>query len=267
MYKMLLYLVMLLSLHSYSFAEDMSLRFGLFPYVNPAKLIEHHKSFVEHLEMATGRKIQLLTSPDYKTFLQRTRDNEFDIILTAPHFGRLAEVESAYQRIAMTTHMVQGIFLVNSNSRIKNLTGLKEKRITIAAPTSIIYRLAEHQLRDDHGLVNGKNIEIVTTGTHNNSMYAVIKGESEAAVTGIKLFQGLQKKSGPIVRKIGKTKPIPGFMLLANKNVPKPLVLKLRKSALSFSSLQKGEKYIFRGYKKINDHTMRMLDAYTNDLQ
>lgn len=246
---------------------DEFLKFGLFPYVSPARLISHHERFIKYLESRTGKKIQLITSPDFDTFRKRTQNKEFDIILTAPHFGRLAELQSGYQRIAMTQHQVQGIYLVKPSSAILGLKDLKGKSITIAAPTSIVYRLAVRQLRDDYGLVNGKNITIITTRTHNNAMYSVIKGESEAAVTGLNLYTGLLKREGPVVRKIGETPKVPGFMLMANPSLPKDLVAKLHRAAIEFSQTEAGKTYVFTGYKDIDDATMKSLDAYISDLR
>lgn len=243
-----------------------SLKFGLFPYVSPAKLVEHHGAFIRFLEKRTGQKLQLITSPDFKTFLKRTRDNEFDIILTAPHFGRLAERDNGYQRIAMTRHKVQGVYLVRPGSSIKSLSDLKGKTITIAAPTSIVYRLAKRQLEQQYGLIDGKNLHIVTTRTHNNAMYAVIKGESDAAVTGINLYLGLIKRQGPVVKKIGLTPKVPGFMLMARPGLDKALVAKFNQAAKDFSETPEGRKYIFTGYTDINDKTMKELDAYIKNL-
>lgn len=261
-----LFLMILLSLHTYSLAAETSIRLGLFPYVNPAKLIEHHKLFVEYLEASTGVRIQIVTSADYQTFLQRTRDNEFDIILTAPHFGRLAEIRDGYQRIAMTSHDVQGIYMVKSDSRIQNMTELKSKRLTIAEPSSIIYRIVVQQLREEYGLENGKNIEIISSGNHNNAIYALIRGESEVTVTGINLYRGFIKTRGLIVRKIGETKKIPGFMFMANRDVSVQLVEQFKSAALDFSATDAGKNYVFHGYKEIDDNTMRLLDTYTNNL-
>lgn len=260
-------LVLSLALLGLNARADEFLKFGLFPYVSPAKLVEHHGQFIKYLESRTGQQIQLITSPDFKTFLKRTQNGEFDIILTAPHFGRLAEVQSGYQRVAMTQHQVQGVYLVRPDSPIHAIADLKGKSITIAAPTSIVYRLAERQLRDEYGLVNGKNIAIITTRTHNNAMYSVIKGESEAAVTGVNLYVGLLKREGQVVRKIGETPPVPGFMLMANRNLPKQLVAKLNRAAKEFSSTGPGSKYIFTGYKDIDNATMKLLDAYITDLR
>jgi len=266
MRKRLLYLMILLSVPPYSLAADTSIRLGLFPYANPAKLIEHHKSFVKHLETSTGYRIQILTSADYQSFLQRTHENEFDIILTAPHFGRLAESRDGYQRIAMTKHNVQGVYMVKSDSGIQNISELKAKRLTIAAPSSIVYRLAEHQLREEYGLVNGKDIEIIPTGNHNNAIYAVIRGESEAAVTGINLYYGFIKARGPIVRKIGETKKLPGFMFMANSKVSVQMVQLFKNAALDFAATDAGKTYVFHGYQEIRDKTMQKLDAYTDNL-
>lgn len=242
------------------------LKFGLFPYVSPVRLIEHHKSLIDFLESHSDRKIHLITSPDFTTFLQRTERGEFDIILTAPHFGRLAERKNGYQRIAMTRHNVQGVYLVKADSGMESIADIKGKTITIAAPKSIVYRLAEQQLRYEYGLVDGKNINIITTRTHNNAMYSVIKSESDAAVTGINLYKGLVKREGQVVKKIGETREVPGFMLMGNKNLPSSLIEQLKQAALDFGSDDAGSDYIFIGYKEIDDATMKSLDAFITDL-
>ncbi|MBD3669786.1 MAG: phosphate/phosphite/phosphonate ABC transporter substrate-binding protein [Gammaproteobacteria bacterium] len=243
------------------------LKFGLFPYVSPVRLVEHHKAFIDYLEQHSGQKIQLVTSPDFTTFLERTRQSEFDIVLTAPHFGRLAERRYDYQRVAMTRHNVQGVYLVDKDSDIESIADIEGKTITIAAPTSIIYRLAEQQLRDEYGLEDGKNIDIVSTRTHNNAMYAVIKSESDAAVTGINLYKGLLKREGAVVKKIGETREVPGFMLMARAGLPTESLSRLRQAALSFGEDPASDTYIFKGYQEIDDNTMEALDPFITDLR
>ena len=115
--------------------------------------------------------------------------------------------------------------------------------------------------------MNGKNITIITTRTHNNAMYSVIKGESDASVTGVNLYTALLKREGPVVRKIGETPKVPGFMLMANPSLHKDLVAKLHRAALAFSTTEEGKNYIFTGYKDIDDATMISLDAYITDFR
>jgi ABC-type phosphate/phosphonate transport system substrate-binding protein len=121
-------------------------------------------------------------------------------------------------------------------------------------------------LRDEYGLIDGKDIHIITTPTHNNAMYSVIKGEGDAAVTGINLYLGLIKREGPVVRKIGETPKVPGFMLMARPELSSALVKALNRAAKAFSSTAAGKKYIFNGYKDIDNSTMKALDAYITNL-
>ena len=242
-----------------------NLQFGIFPYVSPVQMVEFHNPLRTRLQNALGTDVTLVSAPNFKEFVKRTREGQYDIVLTAPHLGRLAEVQSGYQRVAQTQHEVQGIYLVREDSSLKNLSDLEGKTITMVGRAAIITQMVEHQLRQ-LGLEDGKNVTFRITRTHNNAMYAPLRGESEASVTGILLFNKIGEKDRQKVRIIGKTPTAPGFMLMVNKRISAAQREKITEAALNFAATPEGKKYMavtgLKRFDPVDNAQMEALDPY-----
>ena len=264
-----LLLAVLLGSASARAAEKTELILGVFPYVSPAQLAAFHTPLKDYLAKSLQRPTSLVTAPDFDSFVERTRQGQYDIIITAPHLGRLAEVRDGYQRLAQTGHFVQGIFLTRKDSNIHTIADLRGKSVMIAQRTSIIYQMAEHLLREN-GLVPGESVTIVDTRTHNNAMYAPLRGEADASVTGTLLWQVLGEDQKDQMRVIGTTDEAPGFLVMANRRIGKEDVEKIKNLLLNYHKVAGSETYFSAtGYKKfqeIDDKAMKRLDAYTRIL-
>lgn len=263
--------VLVLVTGSYSaFADDKpELVLGVFPYVSPAQLVAFHTPLKDHLAQSLQRQVSLVTAPDYESFVERTRQGQYDIILTAPHLGRLAETRDGYKRLAMTSHAVQGIFLTRKNSNIQKIEDLRGKSVMIAQRTSIIYQMAEQLLRDK-GLVPGETVTIINTRTFNNAMHAPLRGEADASVTGNLLWQVLGDEQKDQMRVIGATEEAPGFLMMANKRLPKQDIEAIKNILLDYHNVTSREPYFsatgYKRFQQIDDKTMKKLDPYTRNL-
>ena len=246
--------------------QQESITLGIFPYVSPGQLVKFHNDLRSTLENALGKKVVLVTAPSFKKFVGRTKKSSYDFIMTAPHLGRLAEVRDGYRPIAHTMHEVQGVYLVKKSSAIKELKDLEGKVITMVGPTAIITQMVEKQL-NDLGLYNGKNITFRFTKTHNNAMYAPLRGESDASVTGILLWRKIGKvKSNNKIRVIGSSPTSIGFQVMASKDVSASDFNQAQASLLKLHNTEFGKKYMektgFKYFDKIDDQEKKDLDQY-----
>lgn len=250
-------------------SENTPLTLGVFPYVTPVQLASFHTPLKDYLAKSLQRPVSLVTAPDFDSFVDRTREGQYDIIITAPHLGRLAETRDGYKRLAQTRHVVQGIFLARKDSNIHRIEDLRGKNLMIAQKVSIIYQMAEHTLREK-GLVPGESVTIVETRTHNNAMHAPLRGEADASVTGTLLWRVLKDDQKDQMRVIGTTEEAPGFMLMANPRLSNRDIAKIKKLLLDFHRMPGSEAYFSTtGYEKfdlIDDKVMKKLDSYTRVL-
>jgi phosphonate transport system substrate-binding protein len=242
---------------------------GVLPYVTAGQLVEYHTPLKNYIAENLGRPVALITAPDFLDFVERTSKSEYDLILTAPHFARLAERRDGYQVVVRSQNEIQAAFLVRKDSNIQRLEDLKGKRIMVAQPISMMYQLSIGAL-EKKGLVPGKNITIVEARTNNNALSAPLRNEAEAGVTGILLWGLATGENKEQLRLIATSPSMPGFVLMAHKRIPKKDVDKLRKALLSFRTTPPGEAYFaasgLKGFALTDSATMSSLDPYTRVL-
>ncbi len=242
---------------------------GVLPYVTAGQLVEYHTPLKNYIAESLGRPVALITAPDLPGFVERTGKREYDLVLTAPHFGRLAERRDGYQIVVRTMNEIQAAFLVRKDSDIHRIEDLKGKSIMVAQPISMMYQLSVGTL-EKKGLIPGKNITIVEARTNNNALSAPLRNEADAGVTGVLLWGLAKGEHKEQLRLVGTSAKVPGFVLMAHKRIPKRDVAKLRKALLSFGTTPQGQAYFstagMKGFGLVDSATMRSLDPYTRVL-
>lgn len=260
---------LLILLAGIAHATERPLSFGVFPYVSRGQLMEYHTPLKLYLEQQLQRPVDLVTAPNFAEFVARTQRGEYDLVLTAPHLGRLAETRGDYVRVAKTGHQVYGVFLTRKDSGIHRLADLKGKTIMMAQPISIVYQMGVEELRKN-GLEPGKDVTIVGSLTHNNALYAPLRHESDASVTGLVLWNNAEPDVRAGLVEIGKTPGVPGFMLMAHKRLTTAQLKRIQAAVFSFQKTKEGKAYLaateFKQFEKIDDKSMKRLDPYTRVL-
>lgn len=245
------------------------LTFGVFPYVSRSQLMDLHTPLKLYLEQQLQRPVEMITAPDFAEFMARTQQGEYDLILTAPHLGRLAETRDGYIRVAKTWHQVSGVFLARKDSGIRSLAHLKGKTIMMAQPISIVYQMGVEELRQN-GLIPGKDVTVIGSRTHNNALYAPARRESDASVTGIVLWDKAEPDIRAQLLEIGKTPGVPGFMVMANRRLSADLIKRIQTAVFAFDKTIEGKTYFdateFKHFEKIDNKSMRQLEPYTRVL-
>ncbi len=257
--------ILLLAQATIAFSQD-SIVLGIFPYASPDKLIRHQKGLKDYLSKRLGRPVSIVTAKNFKTFINNAKIGTYDLVYSPPHFARLLDTKYSYQRVAMTTHHIQGMFITLKTAPYKQLQDLRGKTVALAPPLAILSQLAIKELRDS-GLRANKDYNIITMKNFENAMFSVLKGDSDAALAGVKLWKTLPSIYKDKLRALSPTQPIPGFIIMASPDTDLDTIKKLRKLSLSFNQSPAGKKYLFQGFKLIDNSSMQEIDAYTSILK
>jgi phosphonate transport system substrate-binding protein len=249
--------------------QQEELVFGVFPYLSPAQLVEFHSPLRQMLAETLHRPVTLVTAPDFETFIERTRDGTYDIILTAPHMGRLAERRDGYRRLAQSENRVQGAFIARADSGIARLQDLRGKRLMIVQRIAVVNQLAFDTLRR-HGLEEGRDLTIVETRTHNNALTAPLRGEADAALVSAVVWDKLGPEHHGRLRQFATTPAITGLLVLAGSRVGAREHEVLQRALLGLERTPAGAAYFERsglkGFRSVDDATMASFDPYTRVL-
>jgi len=210
-----------------------TLYFGVLPYLSTTALIKTWRPFANFIEKTLHKKVIIKTAPNFRSFIQRTAEGRYDLLMTAPHFAVLAVKTHGYQIIAGHNHDLAGDIVVAKTATFRSINDLRGKIFATPDPLAAVSILAELTLRQ-YGLTPNKDIRIKTTASHNTALVDVAEGRAAAAVVVGGLYRRLNasNKFGQL-KKLATTDKIPHIMYIANPSFPKDDILKLRKALIN----------------------------------
>lgn len=242
-------------------AQNKYLTMGVFPYVSTSKIIIHNNVIRKHVNNTTDYDLALVTAKNLPTYINNLKEYKYDLVFSAPHLARHVEKKYHYKRVIMTSHKIKGVYITKNTSSIRSINELKGKTISLTPAQTVIHQMVLNQF-DKHGIVPGENIKVKKIKTFSNAIYDVLNGNSDVAVTGVKIWKKLPAKVKKNLRKLGETKPVSGFVILAKPDVGKQVIIDIQNSLLSFNNRSNAKPYIFTGFKLIEDADMNSLDFH-----
>lgn len=249
---------------------------GVFPYLSPNQMVEQLSPLVKRMEQALGRKITMVSAPDFMSYVERTAKGEYDLVLTAPHMGRLAQTRDGWQLVVMTGQQTATVILVRKESGIETIEDLRGKRMAVGNRRSVTYLLAEEALaKKGLSLGKGKDVEVVETATFSNVVQSVFLREVEAGATPTLLWDkwvGVNEEQHRQLREIFRAqKPAPpSFLVMMPPKTDEATIRRLRESLLQFHTTPQGKDFFqksqFESFLPPDDATMKRIDPYVHVL-
>jgi len=253
-----------------AYATDSTLKLGVFPYANPGYLAKLHRPIKNQFQAATPEHIQMLSAANFKTFKNHTKNGLYDIIITAPHLGRLAEKQANYQWLGFTSNSSHAVFAVNQKDLSKTLADFKGQTITLPPKTAIIHHLALNKIREA-GLTPGIDITIKETKSHNNAMLAVIQNITPISAFGKPTWSKFKPQGRETIVKLTQSENIPGFAVMAHPRLGEKTVSKLKQLFFNFQKTETGKSYFeetgLKGAREETDQDLKTIDKYLNELK
>jgi phosphonate transport system substrate-binding protein len=247
-----------------------AIRFGMLPFVSTHRLIELFLPIKEYLEQNLHRPVKLVTAPNFREYLQRSLDGEYDIYHTAPHFAVLAELEYGHRRLSRYNRSLDGSILVIKNGPIKSIKDLKGKAMITPDRLAIITMLGEVLVREN-GLQPGKNITVRHASSHANAILSVAKGKVDAAVVSASVFEKMPEGIRSKLIILTKTRKVPNVMFMASPTLLETDYQAARKAMLNYTADDPGKAYYARADRKamanITDENINTLRPYVKILK
>lgn len=132
-----------------------TLTLGYFPIISTVALFKRFGPLRDYLSESLGQPIILKTAKDFPTFLERTDDRAYDIVVTAPHYAVKASDSGRYRIRSTVVEDVQQLVVVRADSPISDITDLAGKRVS-TPPRHALITMMGVQLMIDSGLSGGQ---------------------------------------------------------------------------------------------------------------
>ncbi len=247
--------------------QDQALIFGVCPYLSASQMVAQLSPLVKRIEEALDRKVVMISAPDFISFVDRTTRGDYDLVLTAPHMGRLAQLQDGWQPVVQSGQTLAAVFLVRRESDIQDIADLRGKTMAIGNRNSVTYFLTEKTLTEK-GLTVDKDVEIIECSTFSNVAQSVFLAEVAAGATPVLLWdtwQYVNAEQHAQLRELFRTKPAaPNFFMMASPKTDQPTIRRLIGSLSSYQDSPEGRDFFrksqFISFLPVEESTMKDID-------
>lgn len=246
-------------------AQENPLVVGILPTLSPRVLIGNYQPFRLYLERSLKRPVELVTATNFTVFHQSTMAGKYDLIVTAAHLARLAQMEARYSPLATYQSVNRAVLLTSQASPLKSIKDLSGTTVATLDRSALIVSQTVIWLQEQ-GLQLSKDYRLLETSSHNSAAYSVLSGESVLAIVSP---AGLKQMPADIqggLQVFATLPPLPALMWLANPRL-ESAVPRLKSVLLAFSpTLAEGKEFFDKtGYmnmREITPEEMKSLDPY-----
>ncbi|HYD79755.1 MAG TPA: PhnD/SsuA/transferrin family substrate-binding protein [Paucimonas sp.] len=245
-------------------AASPTLRIGVLPYLSPRTLLLEFAPLREFLEGELRRKTEILSAPDFPRFLARTDAGHFDLVVTAPHFARLAQQELGFKPLIAIRADFYALVLVPEGAAASTLSGLRGKTLHLPHRLSFISLQIEDFLRQ-RGILPERDLTVIHHSTDNNAILAAERSRDDAAAAQRAVFDGMPKEITDKLRILGSTQSALSLVALAHPRLSDAEVARLQQALNKFPFSVDGLKFFQSSRTEFipaDTATMRRLDAY-----
>lgn len=241
------------------------LQLGLLPITSTRALLKNYQLVQTHLERELGQPVELVTATDFRTFQANTLKGQYDVIVTASHLGRQAQLDAGYRPLARYRALHRTLLLTARERPLKNIEELRGR--SISGPDALTLASIETQSwLQARGLRAGTDFTFIVTPTPPSAAQAVLNRQ---AVLTVSTPQGMKNTPEDLREQlvVFATLPeIPSLMWLAHPRLG-TLVPRLTAALLAFSSESAENRAFFEatgyaGLREVQAAELNTVDVY-----
>lgn len=251
-------------------AADAPLVMGVFPSMTAMQTLAVYRPLANALEERLQRKVALYSARDFTTFVARSRQGEYDILLTAPHLAWLARQDSGYRPLLKHAQQVRGLLVVRADSPFLEPEALRDRTIAVADPIALAALAIGAELAA-HGLRQGTDYHTTNSGTHTNAVIQVVNGRADAAVLGLHPYLLTPPELRRQLRVLAESPPLSSLMYLTHPRVDDAEAAAIKEALLDFAATPEGRAFMQRGsyggFAEVDGSELRAFRPYALQAQ
>ncbi|NRR31500.1 PhnD/SsuA/transferrin family substrate-binding protein [Oxalobacteraceae bacterium] len=250
-------------------AAQPPLRVGVLPYLSPRTLLLEFAPVREFLQQALQRDVQIHTAPTLARFLARTHNGDFDLVITAPHFARMAQREHGFLPLIAIRADFYALLLVPRDAPAQNLRELRGQALHLPNRLSYVSLKVEDFLLQ-RGIDVRYDLRPYYYSTDNNAILALARSGNGAAAAQRTVFDHMPAEISARLRILGSTQGALSLIVLAHPRSTGPQLRQLREALARFPYTEQGLAFFQRSHAEFvpaDAATMEQLDASQERLE
>lgn len=214
---------------------------GVVPQFDSRTTYDIWAPILAQLQTITGRRFQLVGSPNIPEFEKRVAQEEFDFAYMNPYQALVAS-NSYVPLVRDVATPLEGIIVVHRDSPIQDLSGLQGKTVDFPAPNALAASLMTRAQLDQAGV----KVQVRYVKTHTSVYLNVALGQSDA---GGGVLQTLDDQPAAVrkqLKVIYKTIGVPSHPLIAHKRLSPAVREQVRAALIAMGESPEGHALLLR---------------------
>lgn len=211
------------------------LEIGILPNISTQVLLAQYQPLHDFLQKRLGRGVQISTAPSWSVFHQRTMALEYDLVVTASHMARLAQIERGYVPLVVYEPQIKGMIAFAKNRPVNNIADITGQTLVLSNPKSLV-TLRGFQWLEEKGLKRNRDFKTINTPTDDSVGNVLLHGDAIAAMLSSGEYRAIPSAIKEHIKILTTFAEVPGFVVLANPRLSAALVQTIKAEWLDFSN-------------------------------
>ncbi|PKL51935.1 MAG: hypothetical protein CVV37_03935 [Nitrospira bacterium HGW-Nitrospira-1] len=240
-----------------------TIKVAVLPLYSAITIYNRYDPLMRYLSQKTGYEFKLVIPKDFEDFMRVVKSGKVDFSYQNPYIFALIDREVDIKPLVTTIgedspsegskdngDSYRGVIITRQDSAIRNISGLRNKKILITSPMSAGGYLSQRLFLMKAGIDTEKDMKIIDAKRQENVILGVYRGEADAGfVRGSALVVWKDAVDMKKIRVLARTTPIPNWPFAAcGKSNPslvgevKRLLIDLKDEAILQAARIKGFK-------------------------
>ncbi|WP_269531765.1 phosphate/phosphite/phosphonate ABC transporter substrate-binding protein [Chitinimonas sp. BJYL2] len=248
-------------------AAGKEIHIGIEPFFTPRLLVSSFQPMRDAMEKQLGRPVVLLTAPDYRQFVRRIEQHEFDLVIIGPHTARYAELHAGYLPALIGRTRLSGLVVVPRGGEALQISDLNKQTIALPDALTVTAMLGEAWLKKQ-----GLQVHTRYYAFHNAAAIALLQGDARAAIINKTAFANLPVDIRSALRVVGETQSLPHMVVLADAKLAPAERKRYIDSLAGFvNSRENGDSFAarlgFSGLDPVKPGELAIMEPFVTELQ
>lgn len=245
------------------------LEMGLLPNISARTLLSQYQPMRDYLARALQRPVHLSTAPDWSVFHGRIAAVDYELVATAPHMARLAQLDHGWMPLLQMLPDIKAVLVFAADRPMTAISELRGKTLVLSNPLSLVAMRGLHWLADN-GLQQDKDFKTIVIPNDDSIGNVLGRGDALAAVVSAGEFRAIPEGLHHQLQILTIFAEIPGFMIVASPRVGADQARLIKTRLMEFASARSGEGAAFlaatgfSGMREIPPGLMASMDVYVN---
>lgn len=242
------------------------LEIGVLPNISARVLLAQYAPLRDYLGRELQRPVQVSTAPSWGSFHARVLALEYDLIVTAAHLARLAQLDGGYVPLLSYAPQIKGLIAYAKARPLKAMGELRGQTLVLSNAQSLVTFRGMRWLAE-LGLQRDRDFRTIQVPTDDSVGNVVVRGDAIAAMLSGGEYRATPEAIKSQFQVMTTFAELPSFVVLASPRLAAAEQRALKAGLLAFANgAEEGRAFFahtgFTGISELAPGAMEAMDVY-----